>query len=128
MLERRLVQRKGQVLQQRCHLDQLQAVHRRIFAEGDPSLPDAQIAPRWVITPFIGRPKWRSRRFLVVARPMIIRDGGLHLMAHLNSCLPVVGHSGDLFLRRGELFLDRTDFLTQLVHRNRRRIEFSVSL
>ena len=49
-------------------------------------------------------------------------------MIHLIGGLPVVGHSGVLLLRRGELFVDRAEFLPQLVYRRRGRAGFAGSL
>ena len=63
----------------------------------------------------------------MAARPMVLCGGKLHLMTHLNGSLPVVGHSDDLFLGRGELFVDRAAFLPQLVYRSRQRIRFVVN-
>lgn len=44
---------------------------------------------------------------------MVLRGGELHLMTRLNGVLLVVGQGGELFLRRGDWFVDRTGTLLQ---------------
>ena len=49
-------------------------------------------------------------------------------MIYFNAGLPVAGHTADFFLRRGELFVDRAEFLPQLEYRRRRRAGLAGSL
>ena len=49
-------------------------------------------------------------------------------MIYFNDGFPVAGHTADFLLRRGEFFVDRAEFLPQLVYRRRRRVGLAGSL